>query len=151
MIFICAFDLFHEGRYMYSFKSRCLENLELELQNGVSVLFLNTLGNKGEVSPLIKNFLQYVNDHVPKDDFTREVEEEVVRLRYDKEVRNEFMVLSTRLKVAEMVGVEKKSREVAINMLKDGVALQSIEKYLRLSKEELLKIAKEQGIEVVED
>ena len=151
MIFICAFDLFHEGRYMYSFKSRCLENLELELQNGVSVLFLNTLGNKGEVSPLIKNFLQYVNDHVPKDDFTREVEEEVVRLRYDKEVRNEFMVLSTRLKDAEMVGVEKKSREVAINMLKDGVALQSIEKYLRLSKEELLKIAKEQGIEVVED
>ena len=136
---------------MYSFKSRCLENLELELQNGVSVLFLNTLGNKGEVSPLIKNFLQYVNDHVPKDDFTREVEEEVVRLRYDKEVRNEFMVLSTRLKDAEMVGVEKKSREVAINMLKDGVALQSIEKYLRLSKEELLKIAKEQGIEVVED
>lgn len=125
--------------------------MELELQNGVSVLFLNTLGNKGEVSPLIKNFLQYVNDHVPKDDFTREVEEEVVRLRYDKEVRNEFMVLSTRLKVAEMVGVEKKSREVAINMLKDGVALQSIEKYLRLSKEELLKIAKEQGIEVVED
>ena len=61
------------------------------------------------------------------------------------------MVLSTRLKDAEMVGVEKKSREVAINMLKDGVALQSIEKYLRLSKEELLKIAKEQGIEVVED
>lgn len=155
MIFICAFDLFHEGRYMYSFKSRCLENLKLELQNGVSVLFLNTLGNKGEVSPLIKNFLQYVNDHVPKDDFTREVEEEVVRLRYDKEVRNEFMVLSTRLKDAEMVGVEKgrekKSREVAINMLKDGVALQSIEKYLRLSKEELFKIAKEQGIEVVED
>lgn len=155
MIFICAFDLFHEGRYMYSFKSRCLENLELEFQNGVSVLFLNTLGNKGEVSPLIKNFLQYVNDHVPKDDFTREVEEEVVRLRYDKEVRNEFMVLSTRLKDAEMVGVEKgrekKSREVAINMLKDGVALQSIEKYLRLSKEELFKIAKEQGIEVVED
>lgn len=65
------------------------------------------------------------------------------------------MVLSTRLKDAEMVGVEKgrekKSREVAINMLKDGVALQSIEKYLRLSKEELFKIAKEQGIEVVED
>lgn len=104
LIFICAFDLFKEERYMYSFKSRCLENLELELKNGVSVLFLNTLGKRGEVSPLLKNFLQYVNDHVPKDDFTHEIEGEVIRLKHDKEARREFMVLSTRLKDEQMIG-----------------------------------------------
>lgn len=154
LIFICAFDLFHEGRYMYSFKSRCLENLELELQNGVSVLFLNTLGKKGDVSPLIKNFLQYVNDHVPKDDFTREVEEEVVRLKYDKEVRHEFMVLSTRLKEERMIGKiegrkegrKEKTIEVVINMLQEKMAVDVIAKCTKVSEEEIINIAKEEGI-----
>lgn len=111
----------------------------------MSVLFLNTLGKKGDVSPLIKNFLQYVNDHVPKDDFTREVEEEVVRLKYDKEVRHEFMVLSTRLKEERMIGREegreKTSIEIAINMLKKGYEIRAIAEVLQISVDNVKQIA----------
>ena len=35
------------------------------LENEVTVMFLNTLGHRGNVTTLVKNFLQYVNDHVP--------------------------------------------------------------------------------------
>ena len=154
LIFICAFDLFNQDRYLYEFKSRCTEDYELVLDNEVTVMFLNALGHRGNVSQLVKNFLQYVNDHVPKDDFTNEVEDEVVRLNHDKEVRREFMVLSTRLKDAEMIGreegKEEKAQEVAINMLKDGVSLNLIERYSNLSEAEIRSIAQANGLEVKE-
>ena len=158
LIFICAFDLFDQNRYLYEFKSRCTEDYELVLDNEVTVMFLNALGHRGNVSQLVKNFLQYVNDHVPKDDFTNEVENEVVRLNHDKEVRREFMVLSTRLKDERMLGIEEgrvegkaeKAQEVAMNMLKDGVALGLIKRYSNLSEAEIRSIAQANGFEVKE-
>ena len=158
LIFICAFDLFDQNRYLYEFKSRCTEDYELVLDNEVTVMFLNALGHRGTVSQLVKNFLQYVNDHVPKDDFTNEVEDEVVRLNHDKEVRREFMVLSTRLKDERMLGIEEgrvegkaeKAQEVAMNMLKDGVALGLIKRYSNLSEAEIRSIAQANGFEVKE-
>ena len=158
LIFICAFDLFDQERYLYEFKSRCTEDHELVLDNEVTVMFLNALGHRGNVSQLVKNFLQYVNDHVPKDDFTNEVEDEVVRLNHDKEVRREFMVLSTRLKDERMLGIEEgrvegkaeKAQEVAMNMLKDGVALGLIKRYSNLSEAEIRSIAQANGFEVKE-
>lgn len=158
LIFICAFDLFDQDRYLYEFKSRCTEDYDLVLDNEVTVMFLNALGHRGNVSQLVKNFLQYVNDHIPKDDFTNEVEDEVVRLNHDKEVRREFMVLSTRLKDAEMIGreegrvegKEEKAQEVAINMLKKSYGLDEIIDLTNLSEAEIRSIAQANGLEVKE-
>ena len=154
LVFICAFDLFGEGRYVYTFKSRCLENLQLELKNDVTVLLLNAQGTRGEVSPLVKNFLRYVNDLVPTDAFTQEVEAEVVRLRQDKKVRREFMVLSTRLKDERMAGraegMLEERQSIALDMLKDKEPLTKIVKYSRLSEEEIYALAQANGLTVIE-
>ena len=142
--------MFDQDRYLYEFKSRCTEDYDLVLDNEVTVMFLNALGHRGNVSQLVKNFLQYVNDHVPKDDFTNEVEDEVVRLNHDKEVRREFMVLSTRLKDAEMIGEEKKARKIAINMLKKSYELDEIIDLTKLSEAEIRSLAQANGLEVKE-
>ena len=158
LAFICAFDFFNEGRYVYTFKSRCLENLELELKNDVTVLLLNSQGTHGDVTPLVKNFLRYVNDHIPIDEFTQEVEAEVVRVRRSKEARREYMVLSTRLKDERMegrregltVGRAERNREIALNMLKEKLLLDKIVKFTDLEKEEIYALAQENGLTVVE-
>ena len=71
------------------------------------------------------------------------------------------MVLATRIKDARRAGyVEgvakglaegeaKKSRETALEMLKDGQPLTKIMKYSKLAKEDILLLAKENGIEAV--
>ena len=46
-------------------------------------------------------------------------------------------------------GEAKKSRETAIEMLKDGEPLTKIMKYSKLAKEDILLLAKENGIEAV--
>ena len=45
--------------------------------------------------------------------------------------------------------MEKKSRETAIEMLKDGEPLTKIMKYSKLDKEAILLLDKENGLEVI--
>ena len=169
LVFVCAFDLFKEGRYVYTFKSRCLENLDLELANDVTTMFLNANGIAGDVTPQMVKFLEYVKTQVPNDAYTRELEAEVARLKLDKEVRRKYMVLQAELRDTEIVAFEageakghaaglaeglaegevKKSRETALEMLKDGEPLTKIMKYSKLAKEDILLLAKENGIEAV--
>ena len=153
LIFICTFDFFKEGRYVYTFKSRCLENLELELANDVTVKLVNAKGKQGQVNDLLKNFLEYVMTNKPVDDFTKDVERQVWAVKNDKKAREEYMVLQAKIREHEIIAFEageaKKSRETALEMLKDGEPLTKIMKYSKLAKEDILLLAKENGIETV--
>ena len=169
LVFVCAFDLFKEGRYLYTFKSRCLENLDLELANDVTTMFLNANGVAGDVTPQMVNFLEYVKTKVPNDAYTRELEAEVARLKLDKEVRRKYMVLQAELRDTEIVAFEageakghaaglaeglaegeaKKSRETAIKMLKKHKPLSEIKEFTDMSEEEIVRLAKENGLEVI--
>ena len=173
LIFICTFDLYREGRYVYTFKSRCLENLELELANDVTVKLVNAKGEQGQVNTLLKNFLRYVMTDEPVDEFTEDVARQIVAVKNDPIARRDYMVLATRIKDARRAGyVEgeakgradglaegreeglaegeaKKSRETALEMLKDGEPLTKIMKYSKLDKEAILLLAKENGLEVI--
>ena len=64
------------------------------------------------------------------------------------------MVLSTRLKDAEMIGreegKEEKAQEVAINMLKKRLDLTTIVECTNLSESEIRSIAQANGLEVKE-
>lgn len=134
-----------------------MENLELELANNVTTMFLNANGVAGNVTPQMVNFLEYVKTQVPNDAYTRELEAEVARLKQDKEVRRKYMVLQAELRDTEIVAFEageakgefKKSRETALEMLKDKQPLSFILKYSTLAEKEVYALAKENGLEVV--
>ena len=122
---------------------------------------------------MLKNFLQYVMTNEPVDDFTKDVERQVWAVKNDKEVRWKYMVLQAELRDTEIVAFEageakghaaglaeglaegeakgeaKKSRETALEMLKDREPLTKIMKYSKLAKEDILLLAKENGIEEV--
>ena len=171
LIFICTFDLYKEGRYVYTFKSRCLENLELELANDVTVKLVNAKGEQGQVNDLLKNFLQYVMTNEPVDDFTEDVERQVWAVKNDKKAREEYMVLQAKIREHEIVAYEageaqghaaglaeglaegeaKKSRETAIKMLKKHKPLSEIKEFTDMSEEEIVRLAKENGFEVINE
>ena len=167
LIFICTFDFYKEGRYVYTFKSRCLENLELELANDVTVKLVNAKGEQGQVNDLLKNFLQYVMTNEPVDDFTEDVERQVWAVKNDKKAREEYMVLQAKIREHEIVAFEageaqghaaglaegeaKKSRETAIKMLKKHKPLSEIKEFTDMSEEEIVRLAKENGLEVINE
>ena len=170
LIFICTFDFYKEGRYVYTFKSRCLENLELELANDVTVKLVNAKGKQGQVNDLLKNFLEYVMTNKPVDDFTEDVERQVWAVKNDKKAREEYMVLQAKIREHEIVAYEageaqghaaglaeglaegeaKKSRETAIKMLKKQKPLSEIKEFTDMSEEEIVRLANENGLEVID-
>ena len=133
--------------------------------NDVTVKLVNAKGKHGQVNTLLKNFLQYVMTDEPVDEFTEDVARQIVAVKNDPIARRDYMVLATRIKDARRAGYvegeakgreaglaegeEKKSRETALEMLKDREPLTKIMKYSKLAKEDILLLAKENGIEAV--
>ena len=95
IIFICAFDFFGEGNYTYTFKKRCLETPELEFPDETTIIILNTTGTHGSISPDIKSFFDYVNQHTVTSDFTNEIDKEIFHIKSDQKARLEYMSLET--------------------------------------------------------
>ena len=77
VIFVCTFDLFGEGRHIYSFENRCTQNPELALGDGTTKIILNTKGTMADISPELKKLLDYIDGKIPADDYTRELDEAV--------------------------------------------------------------------------
>lgn len=152
VIFICVFDFFAKGNYVYTFKKRCLEDLELELPDEATTIILNTHGTHGNISKDIKSFYDYVNNHVINSDFTKQIDDEISYLKLDTKVRREFMLLEARLlderREGEAEGrVEGKAEEknaIATLMLAKGCYfLQEISELTKLSIEDIEKLEKE--------
>ncbi|MCD7739001.1 MAG: Rpn family recombination-promoting nuclease/putative transposase, partial [Lachnospiraceae bacterium] len=83
IIFICDFDLFGQGRYRYTFRNHCEEDLNLVLQDEVCTVFLNTQGtNPEEVEPELVEFMKFVRDNAGES--ANEYTDERIRRMYDK-------------------------------------------------------------------
>ena len=138
--------------------------------NAVTVKLVNAKGKQGQVNTLLKNFLQYVMTNEPVDDFTEDVERQVWAVKNDKKAREEYMVLQAKIREHEIVAYEageaqghaaglaeglaegeaKKSRETAIKMLKKQKPLSEIKEFTDMSEEEIVRLAKENGLEVID-
>ena len=103
----------------------------------------------------------------PVDEFTKDVARQIVAVKNDPIARRDYMVLATRIKDARRAGyVEgeakgradglaegeaKKSRETAIKMLKKHKPLSEIKEFTDMSEEEIVRLAKENGLEVINE
>lgn len=117
IIFICTFDPFNKNFSRYTFSSRCHEDCELSLDDGVYKIFLNTHGDKHRISKALSNFMDYMNGSEPNDDFTRSLQEEVELQREDDGKRMLYMTYSQTLLEMEEKGMLK----ILWDLVKDGI------------------------------
>ena len=99
VIFICDFDPFNWSKYCYTVKSKCVQVPELEIDDGVETIYLNTLGtNESEVSDSLKNFLKFV--HAPleesktdfHDPYVKQLQSSIAQVKKDREMGAEYMI-----------------------------------------------------------
>ena len=91
IIFICTFDPFGRGLYEYTFESICKEDNSLTLNDGIKRIFFNTKGTKGEISDQAKAILDYIDKSTTEDIFTKELDNEVRKVRNNEGWRREYM------------------------------------------------------------
>lgn len=87
VIFVCTFDLFGEGRHIYTFENRCIQNPELGLGDDTTKIILNTKGTMDDVTPELKRLLNFIDGKEAEDDFTRELDEAVQSVRKNEKWR----------------------------------------------------------------
>lgn len=151
IIFICVFDFFAKGNYVYTFKKRCLE--DMELPDEATTMILNTKGSHGNISKDIKSFYDYVNNHIVNSDFTRQIDDEISYLKLDSKVRREFMLLEARLlderregkSEGKAEGIAEEKLATAKRLLSMGLSVQDVAKGTSLSVEQVEKIKAEQA------
>ena len=155
-IIFCLFDFFEDSQRIYTFKRRCLENMEIELADEAAIMFLNTLGTKGDVSPDIQSLFDYINSNTVTSNFTREVADTITEIKNDKKVRDSYMTYEMRMKdireesLAEgeakgrVEGIAEEKLATAKRLLSMGLSVQDVAKGTSLSVEQVEKIKAEQ-------
>lgn len=96
VIFFCTYDPFGQGRYVYTFESRCMEDLQLPLGDDSIVIILNTKGTEGEISEELLDLLSYMDGNTPASEYTRNLERDIEGVKESKEWRREYMVMAER-------------------------------------------------------
>lgn len=95
VIFICTFDPFNKGSYVYTFRNTCAEHPGMELGDDTYKIFFNTKGKNGNISTDLKNLLEYIQtSEVPKectDSLVTNLDQALHMAKSNKEWRNDYM------------------------------------------------------------
>ncbi|MBO5373273.1 MAG: Rpn family recombination-promoting nuclease/putative transposase, partial [Lachnospiraceae bacterium] len=96
VIFICTFDPFGRELYRYEFENRCVDALDIRLEDETTKVFLNPYGKDQKISQELKDFLEYLVTHKCNSVFTKRLDEEVKSIMKNEEWRLEYMTLNMR-------------------------------------------------------
>ena len=126
---------------MYTFENRCIESPDLPLGDETTKIFLNTKGHVGNIPLPLKSFLHYIETNEATDDYTREMEKEVIQVRNDNEWRDRIMTLEQVLKDCEydtdLKSTAKVTKKHVFNMLKQNLSNELICKIAEISEDQL--------------
>ena len=152
VIFVCAFDLFGEGRHIYTFENRCIQNLGLGLGDGTAKIILNTKGTMDDVTPELKRLLDFIDGKEPEDDFTRELDAAVQSARRNEKWRLDYMTLQMHYQekyeqgVEQGIeqGIEQEKKQSALRMIEaNKLSLKEIALYSGLTMEQVAELEQE--------
>ena len=118
IIFICSFDPFDAGRYIYTFENQCLEDNHIQLKDGTRKIFLNTKGETGEIDASIKAFLRYVDGAVTTDHFVQEIDREIHAIKSTAEEEASYMSYAISLAEEREEGRREGQREERLAILR---------------------------------
>ena len=94
VIFICNYDLFGYDRVWDTIKNRCLEEPEMDYEDGAVTIVLYTRGTKGKISEEFRQFLNYMENtdqNNAVNDELKSIQRMVDAVKRDGEVSLRYM------------------------------------------------------------
>ena len=156
VIFLCPFMLFNNNRHMYTFRNVCLQDRNMELDDGTTKIFLSSEGTMDDVSPDVKAFLDYMKGFQVHDEFINEVDNFIKEIKENKEERVSYMTYEMKILEAHNDGKEEglkegrkegqlnKAKDMAIKMLRRNEPMDKIIEYTGLSEKEIEALSNQQ-------
>lgn len=153
MVIICGFDLYHKGKYRYTFEHCCKEIPGLPLGDECQKIILNTRGtNDDEVDRTLADFLHYVEnsreEELPGDCDVRlrHLHSKIAQIKQSEEMEEVYMRTEERERLieekGEKRGIEKAEIQIICNNLQKGRTLEEIADFLCKDLTEVQKICR---------
>ncbi len=134
VIFICNYDPHSQGRYLYMFENRCIQDPDLAFDDQTMKVIVNTKGNTGEISDKLKEFLNYLDSGIITGEYTRQLKDAVEMVKVNEERRHEYMVM----KIREMEIINKgKAEGIDQNRIE---SIKSIMKNLKFTPQQAMDV-----------
>ena len=115
IICITNYDPFGFDQMVYTIKNTCEEEPELVYNDGVKILYFNSVGKKGGTKNL-RSFLKYIEDSKEEnivDDATEEIGNYVNQIKKDNRIEGEYMTVGEWIDGIVKEAVEEKDAEIA--------------------------------------
>ncbi len=142
VVFICLDDLFMKNRSIYTFRSCCVEDREIEMNDASTKVFVNAGGDRAGLTDAQVAFLDYVSGKDPSDEFTKKLNGEVQKALEKEEWEVEYMTLLQR----DREKYEEGKTETLISLVKDGlISAEVAAQRLNMQMDEFLKLLDSQG------
>ena len=139
VIFICTYDPFGEGRYIYTFRNRCEENNSIILDDDTLKVVVNATGTNGNISAELKDVLNYIAGGIPTTNYSKELDKAVEEVKNDEKWRERFMKLDLRDREHERLGEYAKTIS-SIRENKDVFDESTIIRFLKLTEDQYGRI-----------
>ena len=161
VIFLCLDDIFHKGLPIYTFKSVCLEDSTLVLDDKTTKVFCNAQKYDKMPAEKLRTFFKFLVQKKPDEtDFSKIINEKVLKAKITEDSRRTFMTLEQEIRLAakhaaqaaaqeayekgykeaekeKELAVKKAAENNAIKLKESGVSVEIISKCTGLSLEEV--------------
>ena len=149
IIFLCPFELFNGHRHMYTFRNLCIQDKDLELNDGTTKIFLCSEGTLNDVPADIKAFLDYIKGMPVNDEFVSEIDKFIKEIKIKEEERVSYMTYAMKIKEAEdygraegraeglIEGEKTADRRTAKRMLAKNKSIEEILEIVDLTRDEI--------------
>ena len=125
VIFICTFDPFGMGKYVYTFENICNEDNSLKLGDAVTKVFFNTKTKQEDIPEDIDRLFDYIENGIVSDELTGELDNEINRIRNDKNWWETYMKTVVHDMDVRFEGIEIGRKEGIlqnlISLVQDGI------------------------------
>lgn len=127
VIFITSFDPFGENRMVYTIKNRCIESPEMDYEDGATTLFLNLIGEPGDIPQELKELLTYIRDTSSENAVNpnlKEIQRGIDEIKTEPSVREAYMTWEEFLRSEvenEVAEIREELRDEVRNEVRDEV------------------------------
>ena len=107
VLMIMSYDPFGRDRVLYTIRSKCEEDPDMDYDDGAATCFFYTKGKKGELSEEARELLRYMEDSSAgnaQSERLKEIHSMVETVRQDEEVALEYMKVYEREQMIERRG-----------------------------------------------
>lgn len=115
IINITNYDPFGSNRMLYTIKNMCIEDHQIVYNDGVTILYFNTIGTEGG-SDELKKFLEYLEKSEPRyavTSATKELQGYVEQIKHDAEIGGNYMTFGDLMDKVAAEAAEEAAAEAA--------------------------------------